>query len=66
MPFEHEDMDPEEFWHCLSLLTDGTGIPPFKVLCSFMQMLLCLPHANVDVERTFSDVTAVKRKNETV
>jgi len=25
-----------------------------------MQTLLCLPHANVDVEHTFSDVTAVK------
>ena len=49
LPFEHEDMDPEEFWHRLSLISDGTDTPPFRVLCQFMQTLLCLPHANVDV-----------------
>ena len=62
LPFEHEDMDPEEFWHRLSLISDGTDTPPLQVLCLFMQTLLCLPHANVDVERTFSDVTAIKTK----
>jgi len=63
LSFEYEDMDPEEFWHCLNLITDGTDIPPLKILCNFMKMPLCLPHANMDVERTFSDVTAVKTKN---
>ena len=27
-----------------------------------MQTLLCLPHFNVDVERIFSDVSAIKTK----
>ena len=27
-----------------------------------MQNMLCLPHANVDVERVFSSVTAIKTK----
>ena len=62
LPFEHTDMDPEEFWHRMSQISDGTEVPPFQVLCHFMQTLLCLPHSNVDVERTFSEVTAIKTK----
>jgi len=34
----------------------------FNVLCTFMQCLLCLPHANVDVERVFSSVSSIKTK----
>ena len=64
LPFDHEDMDPEEFFSRLNKLSDGTGNPPFSVLCKFMQTLLCLPHSNVDVERTFSDVSAIKTKKE--
>ena len=32
------------------------------VFYEFMQTLLCLPHSNVDVERTFSDVSSIKTK----
>ena len=62
LPFDHEDMDPELFWERLSKITDGTDNPPFVVLCEFMQTLLCLPHSNVDVERTLSDVGSIKMK----
>ena len=50
------------FWERLSKITDGTDNLPFVVLCEFMQTLLCLPHSNVDVERTFSDVSSIKMK----
>ena len=59
LPFDSEDMDPEVLF---SSLSDGTGNPPFGVLCGFMQTLLCLPDSNVDVERLFSDVSAIKSK----
>ena len=62
LPFDYEDMDPELFWERLSKITDGTENPPFGVLCEFMQTLLYLPHSNVDVERTFSDVSSIKTK----
>ena len=62
LPFDYVDMDPELFWERLSKITDGTENPPFGVLCEFMQTLLCLPHSNVDVERTFSDVSSIKTK----
>lgn len=62
LPFEHEDMEPEEFWESLSKIRDGTEKPPFGVLCKFMETLLCLPHANVDVERIFSEVNNIKTK----
>ena len=61
-PFESEDTEPEEFWGRLNKTTDGTGAPQFDVLCAFMQTLLCLPHANVDVERVFSSVNSIKTK----
>lgn len=63
LPFDSEDMEPEEFWGQLNEITDGTGAPQFNVLCTFMQCLLCLPHANVDVEkRVFSSVSSIKTK----
>ena len=62
LPFEDEDMEPEEFWERLSKLTDGTENPPFSVVCQFMKTLLCLPHANVDVERIFSEVNNIKTR----
>jgi len=62
LPFSYDTMDPEEFFHRLSKISDGTGTLSFGVLCQFMQTLLCLPHANVDVERTFSDVSVIKTK----
>ena len=62
LPFDSEDMDPEEFWGCLNKITDGTGDTQFGTLCEFMQSLLCLPHANVDVKRVFSSVSAIKNK----
>ena len=65
LPFSHEDMDPEEFFSRLNKLSDGTGNPPFGVLCRFMQTLLCLPHSNVNVERIFSDVSAKKKSSKT-
>ena len=55
-------MEPEEFWGCLSKIKNGNGDLQFGVLCDFMQSLLCLPHANVDVERVFSSVTSIKTK----
>ena len=45
-----------------SNLSDGMGNAPFGILCQFMKTLLCLPHANVDVERTFSEVSSIKTK----
>ena len=62
LPFDSDDMDPEEFWGRLDKITDGAGDAQFGVLCDFMQSMLCLPHANVDVERVFSSVTAIKTK----
>jgi len=55
-------MDPEIFWYRLSNLSDGMGNAPFGILCQFMKILLCLPHKNVDVERTFSEVSSIKTK----
>ena len=55
-------MDPEMFWGRLSKISDGTGTLQFGVLCTFMQSLLYLPHANVDVERVFSAVNLIKTK----
>ena len=63
LPFESEDMEPEEFWGRLDKITDGTGNPQFGILCEFMQSLLCFPHANVDVERVFSSVSSIKTKS---
>ena len=62
LPFDSEDMEPEEFWGRLNKIIDGTGAPQFDVLCAFMQTLLCLSHANVDVERVFSSVSSIKTK----
>ena len=41
-------MDPEVFWGRLNKIVDDAGAPQFNVPCS----LLCLPHANVDVEQS--------------
>ena len=46
------DIDPELFWGRLNKISDDAGAPQFNVPCSFMQSLLCLPHANVDVEQS--------------
>ena len=62
LPFDQEGMDPEEFWGRLSKIEDGGGSPQFGMLCYFMQSLLSLPHANVDVERIFSSVNLIKTK----
>ncbi len=56
-----EEMGPEEFWGRLDMITDGTGSPQFSNLCGFIQTLLCLPHANVDIERIFSSMN--KKRN---
>ena len=61
LPFDNEDMEPEEFWGRVSSITDGAGTLQFALLSEFMQNL-CLPRANVDVERVFSSVAAVKTK----
>ena len=47
-------MDPEVFWGGLNKISDDAGAPhvQFNVPSSFMQSLLCLPHANVDVEQS--------------
>ena len=45
-----------------NLISDGTGASQFLTLCTFMGALLCLPHANVDVERVFSSVNLIKTK----
>ena len=62
LPFDHEDMEPEEFWGRVSNITVGSGTLQFAVLSEFLQNLLCLPHTNVDVERVFSSVAAIKKK----
>lgn len=62
LPFEKRDMTPDLFWTELSKVTDGLGNAQFPVLCEFMQVLLCLPCSNVDVERIFSTVNDIKTK----
>ena len=62
LPFEAEDMEPEEFWGKLLEVKDGAGHTQFETSCNFMSSLLDLPHANVDVERIFSSVNLIKRK----
>ncbi len=62
LPFDKEDMEPEEFWGKLFQVKDGAGSAQFEVLCNFMFSLLSLPHANVDVERIFSSVNLIKTK----
>ena len=62
LPFDSQGMDPEVFWARLGKVTDGTGASQFLTLCTFMGALLCLPHANVDVERVFSSVNLIKTK----
>ena len=62
LPFNSEDMDPEVFWGRLGKISDATGALQFNVLSTFMQSLLCLPHANADVERIFSSVSLIKTK----
>ena len=52
----------DEFWTKLDDVTDGLGTPQFSTLCKFTQVLLSLPCSNVDVERVFSDVNAIKTK----
>jgi len=63
LPFDSENMDPEVFWGRLKKVSDGAGAIQFDVLCTFMQSLLCLPHANIDVERVFSSVSLIKTKS---
>ena len=58
LPFDHKNMEPEEFGRILS-----TGSVQFPTLCSFMSSLLSLPHANVDVEWVFSSVNLIKKKS---
>ena len=60
LPFQSDDMEPEEFWGQLNKITDGTGDPQFGIF--FMQSLLCLPHVNANVERVFSSVSSIKTK----
>ena len=60
LPFQSDDVEPEEFWGQLNKITDGTGDPQFGIF--FMQSLLCLPHVNANVERVFSSVSSIKTK----
>ena len=62
LPFDHEDMEPQEFWGTLSTVKNGAGSVQFPTLCSSMHCLLSLPHTNVDVERVFSSVNLIKNK----
>ena len=50
LPFDSDGMEPEEFCGRLEKITDGIGNAKLDLLCDFMQSLLSLPHANVDVE----------------
>lgn len=63
LPFDHKNMEPEEFWAILNTVKDGSGEYQFPNLCAFMSSLLSLPHANVDVERVFSSVNLIKTKS---
>ena len=65
LPFDKNDMDPEEVWGKLDEVTDGLGTPQFPDLGLFMQQLLALPCSNADVERVFSSVNEIKTKKET-
>ena len=62
LPFDSEGMEPEVHWRRLGKIPDGTGALQFHTLSEFMGSLLCLPHANVDVERVFSFVKLIKTK----
>ena len=59
LPFDSERMEPVLLWGTLS---DSTGALKFHTLCAFIGSLLCLPQANVDVERVFSSVNLLKIK----
>ena len=52
-------METEVFWGRLEKLSNGEGTLHFT-FSTFMGSLLCLPHANVDVERMFSSVNLMK------
>ena len=62
LPFDSEGMEPEVFWGRLGKISNGVGTLLFHTLSAFMGSLLCLPHANVDVERVFSSVNLIKTK----
>ena len=51
------------FWGRLGKISNGVGTLQFHTLSAFMGSLLCLPHANVDVERVFI-CKSNKNKNE--
>ena len=61
LPFDSEGMGPEVFWG-RGKLANGERTPQFHTLSAFMGSLLCLPHANVDVECVFSSVNLIKTK----
>ena len=61
-PFDHTDMDPEEFWGKILEIKNCAGVPQFETLAAFMCNLLSLPHANDHVERIFSSVNFIKTR----
>ena len=63
LAFDSEGMKPEVFWGRLGKISNGVGTLQFHTLSAFMGSLLCLPHANVDVERLFSSVNLIKTRN---
>ena len=62
LPFDSEGMEPEVFWGRLGKISNSVGTLQFHTLSLFMGSLLCLPHANVDVECVFSSVNLIKTK----
>lgn len=54
------EITPEDFWKFVSQLNTDVGVQSYEVLGSIALTALGIPHANVNPERTFSDVKNVK------
>lgn len=59
------DIEINEFWFMISKKTDYFGNFLFADIAQIALVSLCVPHANADTERLFSDLNYVKSKLKT-